>query len=130
MKTAFVAIIISIFALTACENSTINSNIGKDTNTPNVVYGGGGCTTNDDAMESLISNIEQQLGFSLSDVQMKDKSLKCYFIACMENHYTNHGQFVSCISHLTNEMMKAKIITGKQKSIIVGLAANSEIGKK
>jgi hypothetical protein len=35
----------------------------------------------------------------------------------------NHGQFVSCVSHETNILKRAKTITGKQKGKIQGIVA-------
>ncbi|MFB0564673.1 MAG: hypothetical protein ACETWK_03240 [Candidatus Aminicenantaceae bacterium] len=39
----------------------------------------------------------------------------------------NHGQFVNCVSHLTNELKKAGIITGKEKGAINSCAAQASI---
>jgi len=36
---------------------------------------------------------------------------------------TNHGQFVSCVSHETNILKRAKTITGKQKGKIQSIVA-------
>ena len=35
----------------------------------------------------------------------------------------NHGQFVSCVSHETNILKRAKTITGQQKGKIQGIVA-------
>ena len=37
---------------------------------------------------------------------------------------TNHGQFVSCVAHLTNELKKAGIISGKEKGAIQSCGAS------
>ena len=39
----------------------------------------------------------------------------------------NHGQFVSCVAHLTNELKRAGVITGQQKGAIQGCAAQAEV---
>ncbi len=39
----------------------------------------------------------------------------------------NHGQFVSCVAHLTDELKKAGVITGKQKGAIQSCAAEANI---
>ncbi|MGK0184490.1 MAG: hypothetical protein ACI9R3_000262 [Verrucomicrobiales bacterium] len=39
----------------------------------------------------------------------------------------NHGDFVSCVAHLTNILKKAGLITGKQKGAIQKCAAQSDI---
>ena len=40
---------------------------------------------------------------------------------------TNHGQFVSCISHVTADLKKAGTITGQQKSAIQRCAAQADM---
>jgi Concanavalin A-like lectin/glucanases superfamily len=39
----------------------------------------------------------------------------------------NHGQFVSCVSHLTNELKRGGVISGQQKAAIQSCAAQSNI---
>jgi hypothetical protein len=46
--------------------------------------------------------------------------------ACAEGA-SNHGHFVSCISHLTNDLKKAGTITGPQKGAIQSCAAQANI---
>ena len=46
--------------------------------------------------------------------------------ACAEGA-RNHGQFVSCVSHLTTELMKAGTITGQQKGAIQSCTAKAHI---
>ncbi len=41
----------------------------------------------------------------------------------------NHGQYVSCVSHTTTSLMKQGLLTGKEKGVIVSIAAQSDIGK-
>ena len=40
---------------------------------------------------------------------------------------SNHGKFVSCVSHLTNDLKKAGIITGAQKGAIQSCAGGANI---
>ncbi|MBN2187742.1 MAG: hypothetical protein JW732_09915 [Dehalococcoidia bacterium] len=40
---------------------------------------------------------------------------------------SNHGEFVKCVSHLTNELKKAGCITGEEKGKIVSCAAKADI---
>jgi hypothetical protein len=40
---------------------------------------------------------------------------------------SNHGQFVSCVSHLTNELKDDGIIVGKQKGAIQSCAGKAKI---
>ena len=46
--------------------------------------------------------------------------------ACAENP-SNHGQFVSCVSHLTNDLKKGGTITGQQKGAIQSCAGKAHI---
>jgi len=39
----------------------------------------------------------------------------------------NHGKFVSCVAHLTNDLKKAGIINGKEKGAIQSCAAQADI---
>ncbi len=39
----------------------------------------------------------------------------------------NHGGFVSCVAHLTNDLKKAGIITASQKGAIQSCAAQARI---
>lgn len=41
----------------------------------------------------------------------------------------NHGAFVSRVAKLTNKLKKARLLTGKQKGVLVSCAAASSIGK-
>jgi len=47
-------------------------------------------------------------------------------LACAANA-TNHGEFVSCVSHLTNAWKAAGLITGAQKGDILACAAGASI---
>ncbi len=42
----------------------------------------------------------------------------------------NHGKFVSCVSHLTNEWKKAGLISGEEKGAIQRCAAKYKISKR
>jgi hypothetical protein len=48
-------------------------------------------------------------------------------IATCAYDVSSHGQFVSCISHVTNDLKKAGTITGGQKGAIQGCAAQADI---
>lgn len=41
----------------------------------------------------------------------------------------NHGNYVSCVAKLTNDLKKAGLLTAEQKSLIMSYAAQSDIGK-
>ena len=40
---------------------------------------------------------------------------------------SNHGEFVKCVSHLTNDLVNDGYITGKEKGKIVSCAARADI---
>ena len=50
------------------------------------------------------------------------------FAVC-ETSARNHGQYVSCVAYVTNQLKKAGLITGQQKGAIQSCAARSSIGK-
>lgn len=39
----------------------------------------------------------------------------------------NHGDFVSCMAHLTNYLLKKGYITNKEKGVIMSIAAQADI---
>ncbi|MCX7880160.1 MAG: hypothetical protein N2517_05820 [Ignavibacteria bacterium] len=43
------------------------------------------------------------------------------------NNARNHGDFVSCMAHLTNNLMKRGLITNKEKGILMNIAARADI---
>jgi hypothetical protein len=48
-------------------------------------------------------------------------------IAECENNASNHGKFVSCVAHLTNDWKGEKLISGKEKGAIQSCAAQADI---
>jgi hypothetical protein len=66
-----------------------------------------------------IALIEEALGEPIS----------CSLLHCFEDNFNNHGGFVSCMAHWTNTLKKAKVISGKEKGIIMNISARSNIGK-
>ena len=69
-----------------------------------------------DGCDSGVSNILSPSGCSISDLVTK----------CAEG-VRNHGGFVSCVAHLTNDLRNAGIITGAQKGAIQRCAAHADI---
>lgn len=90
-----------------------------------------GCEVTNDAMQDFIDELEAQ--FTESELEEIEEALgeplSCSLLTCFEENYNNHGGFVSCISHWTNDLKKQKLIKGKQKGIIVNIAARSDVGK-
>ena len=69
-----------------------------------------------DGCDSGVSNTLSPSGCTISDLVTE----------CGENA-GNHGGFVSCIAHLTNDLRNAGIITGRQKGAIQRCAAQADI---
>jgi hypothetical protein len=69
-----------------------------------------------DSCNSEVPNILFPSGCTISDL----------IGACAEGA-SNHGQFVSCVSHLTNDLKKVGTITGQQKGAIQSCAAKAHI---
>ena len=69
-----------------------------------------------DGCDSEVTNILLPKGYSLSDE-----------IAMCAASAGNHGQFVSCVSHMTNDLRNDGIITGKEKGAILSCAAQANI---
>ena len=67
-------------------------------------------------MERMGSNTLFASGCTISDLIM----------SCAEGA-SNHGQFVSCVSHVTNDLKKAGTITGQQEDAIQSCAAQAHI---
>ena len=69
-----------------------------------------------DGCDSGVPNTLFSSGCTISD-----------FIAACADGASNHGQFVSCVSHMTNDLKKAGTITGQQKDAIQSCAAQADI---
>ena len=71
----------------------------------------------------VIDNCDSGVGNQLFD----DGCTITDLIAECAKGASNHGQFVSCVSHLTNDLKKAGAITGQQKGAIQSCAAQADI---
>ena len=69
-----------------------------------------------DGCDSAVPNTVFPSGCTISDL----------IAACAEGA-RNHGQFVSCVSHMTNDLKKAGTITGQQKDAIQSCAGQADI---
>jgi hypothetical protein len=69
-----------------------------------------------DGIDTGIPNITLPSGCTLTDV------LQEAIDTCLDGA-KNHGKFVSCVSHETNFLKRAKTITGKQKGKIQSIVA-------
>ncbi len=136
MKNLLLLLIVGTFVFVGCSDAPVNWNDAKNHPQPIVYDGDPGdsedytpCTTENEQFRKFLDDVATALGIDLYEVMLNDEALSCAFLACLESHYKNHGAFVSCIAHLTNDMMKVGIITGKQKGVIQSIAAQSDIGK-
>ncbi|MEE8381927.1 MAG: DUF1566 domain-containing protein [Thermodesulfobacteriota bacterium] len=73
-------------------------------------------TTIIDDCDSKVENLLFDDGCTMSDM----------ITECVESA-KNHGKFVSCVAHLTNEWKKEKLISRKEKGAIQSCAAQSDI---
>ncbi|HEV2833995.1 MAG TPA: hypothetical protein VGW58_01695 [Pyrinomonadaceae bacterium] len=67
-----------------------------------------------DGCDSGVPNTVVPGGLTISDL-----------VADCAEEATNHGQFVSCIAHVANDLKKKGIINGQQKSALQGCAAQA-----
>lgn len=63
----------------------------------------------------------------VQDQVLPDDSLMSGKIGDCAANARNHGQFVSCVAHLTNEWKGARYITGKEKGAIQSCGARADI---
>lgn len=140
MKNLLLLLILGAFVFASCGDSTVNWSETKYNPQPKVFDGDpedengddeeyAPCTSENEVFTKFLDDVSAALGIDLYQVMLNDEALSCAFLACLESNYNNHGAFVSCIAHLTNDMMKAGIITGKQKGVIQNIAGKSDIGK-
>jgi hypothetical protein len=106
-----IAVLVTVLLLLLCglfpSHTEANNEICEISDTrPTVIIDG--CDTG-------VNNVADELNCTISD-----KITQC---AC---NAINHGSFVSCISDLTNDLKKNKIITGKEKGKIESCAAKAE----
>jgi hypothetical protein len=139
MKYFLLILLVLAFVFSGCgENSTKwqdsnnfpSATIGVQVD-PGDEPGDGGeveaCSTGNAQWDQFLADVEAAVG---TDLSVDGEPFSCSLIACLKGDYNNHGQFVSCIAHLTNEMVKAGTITGEQKGVIQSIAGASDIGKK
>src|SRR5262249_38736040 len=69
-----------------------------------------------DSCNSEVPNISFRSGCTISDL-----------IGACAKSARNHGQFVSCVSHITDELKNAGTVTGQQKGAIQSCAAKAHI---
>lgn len=69
-----------------------------------------------DGCDSGVANTLFPTGCTISDLIMQ----------CADG-VNNHGEFVSCVAHLTNNLKRAGTITGQQKGAIQSCAAQADI---
>jgi len=78
------------------------------------------------------SNLEQTIiivgcDSGVKNLLFEDGCTMSDLIAECADGAKNHGKFVSCVSHLTNDWKKRKLISGKEKGAIQSCAAQADI---
>jgi len=76
----------------------------------------GDCNISIDGCDTGVPNHQFEDGSNMMDL----------ILACAASS-ANHGDFVSCVAHLTNAWKKAGLITGAQKDAIMDCAAGADI---
>ena len=84
----------------------------------------------DDADDDGVTDDEDECLFTdLGDLVNEDGCSIEQLCPC-ENDWKNHGAYVKCVAHVTNEFKKAGLITGAEKGAIVSEAGRSDCGQK
>lgn len=91
--------------------------------------GGEGLGSGDAVSENV--NFSPWLFSSAPDAMCCEKCRTDFddIVYCAESA-NNHGKFVSCVAHLTNDWLKNGDITAEEKDAIMSCAAETDIGKK
>ncbi|MCX7908327.1 MAG: hypothetical protein N2560_02275 [Ignavibacteria bacterium] len=75
----------------------------------------------------IVDKNGKQYETGIEDKTLEDgKKISQKIQECIENA-RNHGDFVSCMAHLTNWLMKKGYITNKEKGILMNIAARADI---
>lgn len=98
----------------ACDSDDDNDSVADATDV--IDCSNTNATVNIDGCDSNVSNHVFADGSTMMDM----------ILLCAANT-SNHGEFVSCVSALTNQWKKAGLITGAQKGSIMACAANAAI---
>ena len=79
-----------------------------------------------DACEAAQTVVIDGCDTSVENSLYDGKTISEWIDECAENA-KNHGKFVSCVAHLTNDLKKAGIISGEEKGAIQSCAAQANI---
>ncbi len=75
----------------------------------------------------IIDKYGNRFDTGVSDKILEDGSTISQKIQDCVNNSKNHGDFVSCMAHLTNWLLKKGYITNKEKGIIMNISARANI---
>lgn len=75
----------------------------------------------------IVDKNGNQYQTEIEDKILEDGSTISQKIQDCINNSKNHGDFVSCMAHLTNWLVKKGYITNKEKGIIMNIAARADI---
>ncbi len=73
---------------------------------------------NDECLGTIINEVVNKTGCSVAD------------LCPCENSWKNHGAYVSCVAHTTEDFVEAGLITGTEKDALVSEAGTSNCGTK
>jgi len=84
---------------------------------------------NDEDSDGVCGDVDNCPGTNTGEVVDVDGCAISQLCPC-ENSWKNHGAYVSCVAHTSEEFVAAGLITEAEKDIIVSEAAQSDCGKK
>ncbi len=121
LSIAFFALF--LLGISSCEESSTNTERTSGDDNIQIIIGGGTIVIDDGSGNVIDTGIDD---YTFEDGStITDKIQDCF----LENS-KNHGQYVRCVAHLTNQLVRDGIITGEEKGVIMSIAAQTDIGKK
>ena len=96
------------------------------------VWDNGSCTPAPFAYRLVITGITYTINIDDCDTDVEDyvfedgDTMQSLIMSCAED-VSNHGEFVSCVSALTNKWKKEGLLTGEEKEVIMACAAEADI---
>jgi hypothetical protein len=124
-RRLFAVSTVSIFVLSAAavHAEVIPPVVIIDTDGDGVPDADDECPISDMSATVLINGVSTGIANTLNPTGCTFADIVAEMIDTCLDDARNHGQFVSCVSHETNILKRAKTITGKQKGKIQSIVA-------
>ena len=81
-------------------------------------------------VEESVLQICKAAGIDDASAIVNDTGCSIADYCTCENSWKNHGAYVRCVAHTSEDFVAAGLITDSDKDIIVSTAAKSDCGKK